>query len=124
MARKERFVRTGKTDAMTGAELVEITVKVGEKHFTTTRPLFTTVDQLGGLTDDECLNLCNYAEDVFARAECTREHTPAGGKTRERNAAREHWRSADKATFIKFFVDESHDQKEIDAALDAYYAEN
>lgn len=124
MARKEQFVRTGKKDPATGAELVTMEVKVKDKKVTATKRYFEDTDQLGGLSDEYLLKCVNYAEDLFVRAATTRENTDEVGKKAMRSQAREHWRQNDKESFVQFFVEESHTEAEINAKLEAYYAEN
>ena len=124
MARKEKYRHTGKFDGTNGAEWVEIDVKVKDKTVTAVRRLFTSVDQLGDMPDADLLLRVNYAEDLLARAACTRANTDEVGKKAQRTAARDAWKRDDKAGFIQFFVEESHSEAEINARLEAYYAEN
>lgn len=120
---KAKYRVTGKTDAATGASIVEIDVEVKGKTCVGTKRLFTTVEQLGGLPDDELLKMVNYAEDLFARSAVTAANTPAGGKERERVAARKHWKEHDAEGFLAMVM-ANDTTSAMNSALDAYFAEH
>lgn len=124
MARKENFRRTGEKDSLTGAEWVEVDVKVKDKEVKAKRRLFEDTDQLGGLTDEYLLKCVNYAEDLLVRAATTRENTDQTGKKAQRSEAMAHWKQNDNAGFAAFVMADGFTQAKLDAALEAYYAEH
>lgn len=111
----------------TGAQLAEMPVKVGKLTPMARKRIFTDTDQLGGLLDEELLKMVNYAEDLFARAACTREHTPKGEKELHRTEARQHWALQDKANGTTTLIDYllgGPTAAMVNAKLDAYWEEN
>ena len=123
MAKKVTWRDTGATCPVTGAMIVEMDVEVKGKKCIGTKRVFRTVEEVGALTDEECLKMVNYAEDLFTRAEVTSANTPKGEKDAERTAARKHWASVDIAGITAMFTT-APTAKAIADALDAYYAEH
>ncbi len=116
---KVRYTLTGEKDTLTGAALATMQVKVGKLTVTATKRIFTDVEQVGSLSDEDCLKMVNYAEDLFVRAKATSDNTPKGEKDAQRRAAIKVWKAEDSDALLEVIGADNQN-----ALLDAYFAEH